>query len=366
MKNLITCCCTLALLGNSTYSLAANENGQVNVYNWGNTIAHDTIANFTRQTGIKVRYQEFDTNDTLMSKLLVGNAGYDVVVPSDAYFGRQLQAGLFRKLDKKKIPNLGELDPALMKILASSDPGNQYGVPINWGTDGIGINRQKVSAILGKNAELDSWDLLFSPKYMSKLSKCGVSFLDSPVDVFGMGLLYLKKNPLSTNPADYEEVFKLLKTVRPYIGQFNSGSYAPDLASGDICMAFGYSGDVNTARMAAQAAHKHFNIQYILPKEGSVIWFDVMAIPKSAPNPDAALKWINHVISLREAAALSNETFYPTAVPESKKLLRPEVLSDPTVYPSPSEMKKLFTVKTLPFDIIRLETRLWQKLKTNG
>jgi putative spermidine/putrescine transport system substrate-binding protein/putrescine transport system substrate-binding protein len=346
-------------------SHAAADQAYVNVYNWGNSIAHDTNANFEKQTGVKVRYAEFDTNDTLQTKLLVGNSGYDVVVPSDAYFGRQLQAGLFRKLDKSKIPNLAKLDPALMKILAGTDPGNQYGVPINWGTDGIGINKQKVQAILGKDTPLNSWDLLFNPKYVSRLSKCGVSLLDSPIDVFGMGLYYLKKDPLSTNPADYQAVFQMLKAIRPYIGQFNSASYTNDLAGGDICMAFGYSGDVNTARLAAQAAKKPYNIQYILPKEGTVIWFDVMAVPKTAPNPDAAMKWINHVISEKEAAALSNETYYPTAVPGSKALLNKEVLSDPTVYPTPEEMKTMFTVHALPAEIMRLETRLWQELKTH-
>ncbi|BBF85191.1 putrescine ABC transporter putrescine-binding protein PotF [Aquitalea magnusonii] len=364
MKKLIHTCCALALLG-SVSGHAAADAGQVNVYNWGNSLAKNSNANFLKQTGIKVRYQEFDSNDTLMSKLLVGNSGYDVVVPSDAYFGRQLQAGMLRKLDKSKIPNLAKLDPALMKILEGSDPGNQYGVPLNWGTDGIGINLQKVESVLGKGVPLNTWDMLFDPKYMAKLSKCGVSVLDSPVDMFGMGLYYLKKNPLSTNPADYQEVFKLLKTIRPYIGQFNSSSYGPDLASGDICMAFGYSGDVNTARIAALAAHKPYTIQYILPKEGSVIWFDVMAVPKTAPNFDAAMKWINHVISPTEAAALSNETFYPSAVPAAKPLIRPEVLSDPTVYPSAAEMKKLFTVRALPTEIMRLETRLWQELKTH-
>ncbi|WP_199102522.1 polyamine ABC transporter substrate-binding protein [Aquitalea sp. ASV11] len=364
MKKLIHTCCALALLGGVSGHAAADA-AQVNVYNWGNSLAKETNANFLKQSGIKVRYQEFDSNDTLMSKLLVGNSGYDVVVPSDAYFGRQLQAGMFRKLDKSKIPNLAKLDPALMKILEGSDPGNQYGVPLNWGTDGIGINLQKVESVLGKGVPLNTWDMLFDPKYMAKLSKCGVSVLDSPVDMFGMGLHYLKKNPLSTNPADYQEVFKLLKTIRPYIGQFNSSSYGTDLASGDICMAFGYSGDINTARIATLAAHKPYTVQYVLPKEGSVIWFDVMAVPKTAPNADAAMKWINHVISPNEAAALSNETFYPSAVPAAKPLIRPEVLSDPTVYPSAAEMKKLFTVRALPTEIMRLETRLWQELKTH-
>ncbi|SCK30082.1 polyamine ABC transporter substrate-binding protein [Vogesella sp. LIG4] len=356
--------CALALPALFAASQASAEQAYVNVYNWGNSIARDTNANFEKQTGIKVRYSEFDSNDTLQTKLLVGSSGYDVVVPSDSYFGRQLQAGLYRKLDKTKIPNLAKLDPVLMKILAGSDPGNQYGVPINWGTDGIGINRQKVQSILGKDTPLNTWELLFNPKYVSRLAKCGVSLLDSPVDVFGMGLYYLKKNPLSTNPADYQEVLKMLKAIRPYIGQFNTVSYANDLAGGDICMAMGYSGDVNTARLAAQAAKKPYNIQYLIPKEGTVIWFDVMAVPKSAPNADAAMKWINHVISEKEAAALSNETYYPTVVPGSKKLLNKEVLEDPTVYPAAAEMNTMFTVHALPPEIMRLETRLWQEFKT--
>jgi len=357
--------CIVALQCGFAASGAHAEQAYVNVYNWGNSIAHDTNANFEKLTGIKVRYSEFDSNDTLQAKLLTGSSGYDVVVPSDVYFGRQLQAGIFRRLDKSKIPNLSKLDPNLMRILAGADPGNQYGIPMNWGTDGIGINVKKVRSVLGKDMPVNTWEMLYNPKYMSLLSKCGVSVLDSPVDIFGMGLYYLKKNPLSTNATDYQEVYKLLKTIRPYIGQFNSGSYPNDLAGGDICMAFGYSGDVNTARMAAKAAKNGIDIQYIVPKEGTVIWFDVMAVPKSSPNPDAAMRWINHVISEKEAAALTNETFYPTAVTGSKKLVAEDVLSDPAVYPSAEMFKHMFTVRPLPPDIMRLETRLWQELKTH-
>ncbi|SCK21093.1 polyamine ABC transporter substrate-binding protein [Vogesella sp. LIG4] len=346
-------------------SLAAHaEPGYVNVYNWGNSIAKDTNANFSKATGIKVRYSEFDSNDTLQAKLLAGNSGYDVVVPSDAYFSRQIQSGLFRKLDKSKIPNIAKLDPHLMSILAGADPGNLYGIPLNWGTDGIGINEQKVQAALGKNAPLDSWDLLFKPEYVSKLSKCGVSVLDSPLDAFGTALFYLKKNPMSSNPADYQQAFELLKKIRPYITQFNSSTYINDLAGGDVCMAFGWSGDVNTARLSALAAKKPYSIKYLIPKEGTAIWFDVMAVPKNAPNPDAAMKWINHAISEKEAAALSNETFYPSAVPAARKLLQPEVLADTAVYPDAAILNRTFSVKSLPVEIMHLETRLWQQLKT--
>jgi putrescine transport system substrate-binding protein len=337
----------------------------VNVYNWGNSIGKDTVANFENATGIHVVYQEFDSNETLQAKLLSGSSGYDVVVPSDAFWAKQLAAGIYQPLDKTKLPNYALLDPKLMALLAADDPGHQYGVPWSWGTDGFGINVEKVQAALGKDAKLDGLDLLFDPKNAAKLKSCGISLIDSPRDVFGSVLLYMKRDPNSANPKDYQDAMTVLKGIRPYIAQFSTGSYIGDLANGDICLALGWSGDVNTARRSALDAHRAYHIKYILPNEGGPIWFDVMAVPKDAPHPDAALKWVNFVLSEQESANLTNDTSYPTAVASASKLVHADVLADPAVFPSPADFNKLFAVKPLPTEINRLVTRLWQQYKAD-
>jgi putrescine transport system substrate-binding protein len=222
-----------------------------------------------------------------------------------------------------------------------------------------------VRAALGADAPADSLALVFDPKYAAKLKKCGISLLDSPMDVFGMALIYLKKDPFSKNPADYRAAYDLLKSVRSDIGQFNSGSYIGDLANGDICITLGWSGDVNTARVTALAAKKPYEIRYVIPNEGSVVWFDMMSVPKDAPNPDAAMKFINFVLSDRESANLTNDTYYPSAIPGARPMIRADVLQDPAVYPSPEQLRKLTPVTPLPVEIMRLETHLWQQLKAD-
>ncbi|MBN3744009.1 polyamine ABC transporter substrate-binding protein [Burkholderia sp. Se-20373] len=364
-KHLKTACAALALGGALWAGVpAAHAADVVNVYNWGNSIGKATIANFEKATGIKVVYQEFDSNETLQAKLLSGTSGYDVVVPSDIFWARQLQAGLYRKIDKSQVPNYGLLDPDIMKVLAKDDPGNQFGIPWTWGTDGLGMNVEKVKAALGNDAPLDSWALLFDPKYAQKLKHCGISVLDSPVDAFGMAFVYLKKDPNTTNPADYQAAYELLKTVRPYITQFSSSSYINDLAGGDICVALGWSGDVNAARIAAASAKKPYHIKYVIPTEGSAMWFDMMAVPKDAPHPDAALKFVNFVLSEKESANLTNDTSYPSAVPSSKHLVRADVTSDPAVFPPADVIRKLSLSKPVPPELMRLQNRLWTKLKT--
>ncbi len=337
----------------------------VNVYNWGNSIGKNTNAEFEKATGITVRYQEFDSNDTLQAKLLAGDSGYDVVVPSNPYWARQVQAGIYQKLDKKLIPNLDLLDPKIMHLLAQDDPGNAYGVPWSWGTDGLGVNVQDVQRALGSKQPLDSLALLFDPALVSKLKGCGVSVLDSPIDVFGMALVYLHKNPNSTNPADYRAAYRLLTRIRPYITEFNVGSYINDLASNDICLALGWSGDVNVARQAAQSAHKPYHIRYVIPREGAPIWFDMMAVPADAPHPGNAMKYINFVLSAKQSADLTNTTSYPSAVPSAKPLIKPAELSDPAIYPSGAMFARLFVTKPLPTSIQRLETHLWLQLKAD-
>ncbi|WP_321900714.1 polyamine ABC transporter substrate-binding protein [Paraburkholderia tropica] len=336
----------------------------LNVYNWSDYIAKDTIPNFEKQTGIHVKYDNYDSDDTLQAKLLAGSSGYDIVVPTSNYMAKQIQAGVYQKLDKSKLPNLSNLDPVLMHMIADADPGNQYGVPWAYGTDGIGYNQEAVEKALGASAPVDSWSLIFDPANLSKLKGCGVSFLDQAADVFAATLQYMGKNPNSTNPADYQAAFETLKKVRPYITQFNSSGYINDLVNNDICVAFAWSGDVGIAHRRAEEAKRSYHIKFGNPKEGGLLWFDVMVIPKDAPHPEAALKWINYIQDPKVNAAITNEVFYPTANKAARQFVTPSVAQDPTVYPGDEVLKKMTLMKPMPAEILRLENRLWSQLKT--
>lgn len=346
----------------STVAQAADT--ELNVYNWSDYIAKDTIANFEKQTGIHVRYDYYDSNDTLQAKLLTGRSGYDIVVPSSNYMAKQIQAGVYLKLDKSKLPNLKHLNPLLMQMVADADPGNQYGVPWAFAVTGIGYNVQAVQKVLGTKAPVDSWALVFDPANLSKLKSCGVSFLDGPVQVFAAALQYMNKDPNSTNPADYQAAFEMLKKVRPYISQFNSSGYINDLARKDICVAIGFSGDIGIARRRSAEAKRPYDIKFSNVKEGGLMAFDMMAIPKDAPHPEAALKWINYIQDPKVNAAITNEVFYPTANHSARQFVTPAVAQDSAVYPPDSAYKKMALLKPKPIDIVRLEIRLWQQLKT--
>ncbi|GLU32711.1 polyamine ABC transporter substrate-binding protein [Trinickia caryophylli] len=337
---------------------------ELNVYNWSDYIAKDTIANFEKQYGIHVKYDNYDSDDTLQAKLLAGSSGYDIVVPTSNYMAKQIQAGIYQKLDKAKMPNLANLDPALMKQIADADPGNQYGVPWAYGTDGIGYNVQAVKKALGDNAPVDSWALVFDPANISKLKHCGVSILDQAADVFPAALQYMGKDPNSTNPADYQAAYEMLKKIRPYVTQFNSSGYINDLANNDVCVVLGWSGDVGIARRRTTEAKRSYEIRFSNVKEGGLIWFDVMVIPKDAPHPEAAMKWINYIQDAKVNAAITNEVFYPTANKAARQFVTPAVAQDQTVYPSEDVIKKMTLMKPMPTEILRLENRLWAQLKT--
>ncbi|MBN3762556.1 polyamine ABC transporter substrate-binding protein [Burkholderia sp. Ac-20365] len=337
---------------------------ELNVYNWSDYIAKDTIPNFEKQTGIKVKYDNYDSDDTLQAKLLAGSSGYDIVVPTSNYMAKQIQAGVYQKLDKSQMPNLKNLDPTLMKMIADADPGNQYGVPWAYGTDGIGYNVQAVQKALGANAPVDSWALVFDPANLSKLKSCGVSFLDQAVDVFAATLQYMHKDPNSTNPADYQAAFEVLKKVRPYITQFNSSGYINDLANNDVCVVVGWSGDVGIARRRTQEAKRSYEVKFSNVKEGGLLWFDVMVVPKDAPHPEAAMKWINFISDAKNNAEITNEVFYPTANRAARQFVTPAVAQDTTVYPADDVLSKMTLMKPMPTDILRLENRLWAQLKT--
>ncbi|PAJ85365.1 polyamine ABC transporter substrate-binding protein [Burkholderia ubonensis] len=337
---------------------------ELNLYNWSDNIADDTVLSFEKQTGIHTRYDVYDSDETLQAKLLAGSSGYDVVVPSSAYAGKQIQAGVYQKLDKSKIPNLVNLDPVLMKIVAGADPGNQYTVPWSWGTDGLGYNATKIKETLGKDAPLDSWDLLFDPKYVSKLKHCGVSVLDSPEDAFAAGLVYLHKDQNSRNPADYQAVYELYRTIRPYITQFNSSGYINDLANNDICLALSWSGDVAIAKKRAIEAHRSYEIGYSIPKGDGILWFDLMAVPKDAPHAAAAMQWINFILQPKVSASITNQVFYPNANKAGLPLVKAEIRDDVAIYPPPERLRSMTVQAPPPADIVRLQTRLWAQIKT--
>ncbi|WP_208695047.1 MULTISPECIES: polyamine ABC transporter substrate-binding protein [Pseudomonas] len=335
----------------------------VRVYNWSDYVGETTLEDFQKATGITPVYDVFDSNETLEGKLLAGHTGYDVVVPSSNFLAKQIKAGAFQKLDKSQLPNWQNLDPALLKQLEKSDPGNQYGVPYLWGTNGIGYNIDKVKAALGTD-KLDSWAILFEPENLKKLSKCGVSFMDSPDEVYPAVLQYLGLDPNSTNPDDYKKAEAQLLKVRPYITYFHSSKYISDLANGNICVAFGYSGDVFQARSRAEEAKKGVNIGYAIPKEGANLWFDLLAIPKDAKSVKEAHAFINYLLQPEVIAKVSDYVGYANPNPQAGELMNAELRQDETVYPPQAVMDKLYVMKELPPQILRLETRSWTRVKS--
>lgn len=355
---------TMAALAVSSAALAA-EGKSLHIYNWNDYIAEDTVKNFEKETGIKVTYDLYDSNEVLQGKLSAGNTGFDIVIPSTNFLGKQLEAKTHQKLDKSKLSNLKNLDPDLMKRLESVDPGNQYAVPYLWGTIGIGINVDKVKKALGADAKLDSWDLLFKEENIKKLATCGVAMLDSPSEVFPNVLHYLGKDPNSLNDKDYSgDAQALLTKLRPHVRKFHSSEYINDLASGEICVALGYSGDVGVAKGRAEEAKNGVNIAYIIPKEGTALWFDSMVIPADSKNTDAAHQWINYILRPEVIATITNFLTYPNPNAASIKLVDKALSSDPVVYPPKAVMHKMFTISPKPPKTERIMTRVWTRVRT--
>ena len=342
----------------------AAEEPVLNVYNWSDYIAKDTLDNFIKETGIKVTYDTFDSNETLEAKLVAGNTGYDVVVPSLTFLARQIQAGVFQPLDKAKLTNYGNIDPEIYSLIAKNDPGNTYAVNYLWGTTGIGYNVKKIREILGPDAPVDSWALFFDKKNLAKLKQCGVYVLDTPSEILPLALNYLGEDPNSFDEAVIRKGEALLKDIRPYITQFHSSEYINALANGDACIAIGWSGDVFQARDRAEEAGKGVEIAYVIPKEGAAVWFDMVAIPKDAQHPDNAHKFINYLLRPEVIAAISNEVAYANANKASLPMVDQELKDNPGVYPTPEASKKLFNLAVLPPEVDRLFTRIWTSLKT--
>ncbi|MBO9716527.1 MAG: extracellular solute-binding protein [Pseudoxanthomonas sp.] len=343
---------------------AATDAGTLNVYNWSDYIAEDIVPNFERERGAKVNYGVFDSNEVLEAKLLAGASGFDVVVPSLQFLGRQIQAGVFQPLDKSRLKNYAGLDPELMKRIAIQDPGNQYGIPYLWGTTGIGYNVDKVTAAFGDTAIAGSWDLVFKPENIAKLKDCGVMLLDTPSEVLPIALNYLGEDPNSTDPAVIQKGADLLQSIRPYVQTFHSSQYIDALANGSACLVIGWSGDVLQARDRAVEADNGVKVAYSIPKEGAPIFVDMLAIPKDAKNLDNAYAFIDYILRPEVEAANSNYVSYPNPVPASLPLVDEAIRNDPTIYPPPETAAKLFTLAIIPPEVDRLYTRLWTELKT--
>jgi putrescine transport system substrate-binding protein len=354
---------TLIALAAATLSGAALAQQTVHIYNWSDYIGENTLANFEAKTGIKPVYDVFDSNETLEGKLLAGRTGYDVVVPSNHFLGKQIKAGAFQKLDRAKLPNWNNLDPALLKQLETNDPGNQYAVPYLWGTNGIGYNVEKVKEVLGVD-EIDSWSVLFEPENIKKLSQCGVAFLDSADEMIPAMLNYLGLNPNSTNPDDYAKAEAKLLEVRPYVTYFHSSKYIGDLANGNICVAAGFSGDILQAADRAEEAGKGIDIAYAIPKEGANLWFDMLAIPADSANTDQALAFINYLLDPQVIAEVSDYVGYANPNTKAGELMDQDVRNDPSVYPPQAVLDKLYISAELPVKVQRLMTRAWTKVKS--
>jgi putrescine transport system substrate-binding protein len=343
---------------------AQEEEKVLNIYNWSDYIGEEVISRFEKETGIKVRYDLFDNNEIVHAKLVAGKTGYDIVVPSSNWAKLQIDGGLLQKLDKSKLPNLKNLDPAIQAQLAKVDPGNQFLANWMWGFTTVGINVEKVRAVLGGPLPDNVWDLVFKPEFISKLKSCGVSFLDSSSEIVPAVLHYLGRPAYSKNPSDYAAAASTLKAIRPFVTLFSSSGYINDMANGSICLAVGWSGDINIARQRAIDGKTGQNIQALIPKNGGLLFFDTMVIPADAQRPGNAHKFINFLLRPEIAAANTNKVFYPNPVPESRKFIRPEVANNPTVFLAPAEMARMVPPDSLNNDMRRLMTRTFTSFKT--
>ncbi|MEC3861787.1 polyamine ABC transporter substrate-binding protein [Mesobacterium sp. TK19101] len=355
---LMTATAALAL----TAGLAFAE--EVRVYNWSDYIDEELLSKFEAETGIDLIYDVFDSNEVLETKMLAGGSGYDVVVPTGTFLQRQIQAGAFQKLDKSKLPNLVNMWDVISSRTATYDPGNEYSINYMWGTTGIGVNEAKVKELLGDDAPVTSWDLVFKPENIEKLAACGVHFLDAPTEMIPAALNYIGEDPDSHDPDVIAKAEPVYMAIRPYIQKFHSSEYINALANGDICVAIGWSGDVLQARDRAAEADNGVEISYYAPDEGAQMWFDQMAIPEDAPNPDGAHKFLNFIMDAQNMAAASNYVYYANGNKASQEFLEEDVIGDPAIYPDAAAMENTFT--TTPYDpkVQRVVTRLWTKIKS--
>ena len=342
---------------------AGEEDKVLNVYNWSDYVEPTVLEEFTRKTGIKVNYDVFDANEVLETKLLTGHTNYDVVVPSAPFLQRQITAGVFQKLDKSQLPNLKNLDPDMLKRIAVYDAGNEHSVPYMWVTSGPGYNVAKIKERM-PDAPVDSLRMFYDPAVIAKFKDCGVSILDAPAEVVGTVLIYLGKDPRSESPEDLKAAEAVLLSIRPYLRYVHSSRYIDDLANGETCLALGWSGDVKQARDRAKDAGKGIEIKYNIPREGSIMNFDMLAIPADAPHPHNAHLFINYLLDPEVAAKNSNLVKYANINTASTPMLVDAVKGDPNIYPPPDIQAKLVPEPPLSQEYQRLLTRTWTRFKT--
>lgn len=352
------------ILTASAAALSA-EQKVLHIYNWSDYIAPDTIAGFSKETGIKVIYDVFDSNEVLEGKLMAGSTGFDLVAPSASFLERQAALGVFQPLDRSKLPGYKNLDPELLELVAHHDPDNKYALPYMWATTGIGYNVDKVRAALGENAPTDSWDLVLTSENLAKLKSCGVSFLDAPEEIFATVLNYLAKDPNSSNAEDYSGAASdLLMKLRPNIRYFHSSQYINDLANGDICVAVGWAGDIWQAANRAQEANNGVQVSYFIPEQGALAFFDVFAMPADAKNVDEAYQFLNYLLRPDVIAHISDYVYYANANKAATPLVDAAVRNNPGIYPSADVRAKLFTLKVQSPKIDRVRTRAWTRVKS--
>lgn len=370
----LACALILAACGGSQPGSEGATNGAeeqvLNVYNWSDYVANDTIASFEAATGIKVNYDVYAENETLETKLVAGGSGYDVVFPSARPFAqRQIRTGLYAPLDKSQLPNLQHLDPDIMEGLTDMDADNAHVVPYMWGTTGLGINVERVTAALGADAPLDSWSLLFDPANASKLASCGIHVLDDEQEAFSAALIWLGQDPNAATPEAIAAVQEVYGAIRPHIRTFNNAEYKDALANGDACLVMGYSGDIGQVRdVVAEAAESTGrpapDIRYVIPKEGAVRWMDVIAIPKDARHSDNAHAFVNYLMEPEVIAAISNHVAYANANLAATELVDAEIAADPGVYPPEDVRERLVDPILVPDDLQRQRVRAWTGIKS--
>lgn len=359
---LLPALCALGLISQAQ----ADEPRTLKVYNWFDYITPETLTNFQKDASVKLVYDIFDTNEALEAKLLAGKSGYDLVVPSNVFLAKQIQAGVFQPLDRSKLSNWQHLDPKLMKLLEANDPGNKYAVPYMYGTILIGFNPDKVKAALGDNAPVDSWDLVFDEANLKKLHGCGVAFLDSPSEIMPLALQHLGLDPNSSKAEDYKKAEALMVKLKPYITYFHSSKYMADMANGDICAAVGYSGSFSQAANRAKEAKNGVKVDMRLPKEGAPIWFDMLAIPADAANPTDAHAFINYLLRPEVIAPISDFVGYPNPNKDATDKVDPAIRANPNLYPTEEAMAKLYTLKPMDREGERLRTRSWTRIKSGS
>jgi len=343
---------------------AGAQDRVVNIYNWSDYIDESILEDFTAETGIKIVYDVFDSNEVLETKLLAGSTGYDIVVPTGTFLANQIKAGVFQKLDKSKLPNLKNMDPAISQRLEKYDPGNEYAINYMWGTTGIGINVDMVKERLGDDAELNTWDIVFDKERVSKLEDCGIFMLDAPTEMVPAALNYMGMDPDLKDQESVDKAKELLLSVRPYVRKYHSSEYINALANGDICLAIGWSGDILQARDRAAEADAGVTVEYIIPKEGALMWFDNMAIPSDASHVEEAHAFLDYIMRPEVMAKASNYVYYANGNAASKEFLEDDVIGDPAIYPDEDTVSRLYTVSPDDARQKRILNRAWTEVKS--